>query len=81
MPKCKRCGACCYVFDGKSWEKCRFLKQMRDKKYKCLVYHSRINRFLGHGFYCDYIQNNEFRYPNCEFNHDKPMHPRFKQIF
>lgn len=80
-PKCKQCGACCWILENGQYKDCRWLIRYigADKNQfttRCAIYKHRLYSIIGKNQYCGLRNRQLYNYPGCPFNRDKqPMHP------
>ena len=65
MLECRRCGRCCYTFDG---IKCRHLLFFSDGTTACRIYSRRLGYQVTKGWFCALRENMPVNYPNCPYN-------------
>jgi len=73
MPKCLKCGKCCYWMDNGVLKRCPFLK----KDNSCPRYYHRHGLIIGtqdgKPVYCNYRKEVPYDYNGCPYNTGKPI--------
>jgi len=83
MAECKRCGHCCFYWDGEKVVKCKYLVRHTNGLTSCRVYYGRLGKIIGkrvdgRGVVCMMRSESFYDYKGCPLNTGKQL---FEDVF